>query len=502
MNTQRVTAASGPWLLHNTEQTRQIEAQAINARPTHTLMQSAGLAVARLAQALVPHAAHVQVFAGPGNNGGDGAVAATLLHQRGCQVSLSLLADAAHLPADAAQALAEAHAAGVPINTALPAVDTHCDLRLDALLGLGVNRPPEGLVAEAIKFIVASNTPVLAVDLPSGLNADTGAVMGHAVRATATLALLTLKPGLFTASGRDHAGEVWLDNLGVSTDATPGVAWLAGESHSTWPARQHAQHKGSFGDVAVVGGATGMTGAAWLAAQAALAAGAGRVFCSLLDEHAAGLLPQRPELMGRAAWWLSAPPLLARSTVVCGCGGGDAVRHALPPLLAHSGRLVLDADALNAIAADTSLQRTLRARSDRGLPTVLTPHPLEAARLLESTAAQVQADRLCAAQTLAERYACVVVLKGSGTVVAAPGTLPSINWSGNARLATAGSGDVLAGWIAGTWSAATVNAQQAALASVWLHGHAADDAHALPMRANDLIEAMVRVLSPRTGPRR
>ena len=465
-------------------------------------MQSAGLAAARLAQALVPHAQHVQVFAGPGNNGGDGAVAATLLHQGGHQVSLSLMADAARLPADAAHALALAQAAGVPVHPSLPAADAPCDLRIDALLGLGANRAPEGLVADAINFIQADNTPVLAVDLPSGLHADTGAVMGLAVRATATLALLTLNPGLFTASGRDHSGEVWFDNLGVSTDATPGVARLAGEQRSAWPARQHAHHKGSFGDVAVVGGAAGMTGAAWLAAQAALAAGAGRVFCSLLDEHAALLLPQRPELMGRPAWWLSAPPLLARSTVVCGCGGGDAVRHVLPPLLAHAGRLVLDADALNAIAADTSLQRTLRARSDRGLPTVLTPHPLEAARLLDSTAAQVQADRLAAAQTLAERYGCVVVLKGSGTVVAAPGLLPSINWSGNARLATAGSGDVLAGWIAGTWSAAKVDAHQAAVASVWLHGHAADNSHALPLRASDLIEAMVRVLSAGTGPRR
>ena len=319
MNIQRVTAKAGPWPLHSSEQTRRIEADAVGTRPAHTLMQSAGLAVARMAQALVPHAQHVQVFAGPGNNGGDGAVAATLLHQAGRRVSIALMADAARLPADAAQALADAHAAGVPIAHALPAADAPCDLRIDALLGLGANRSPEGLVADAITFCLASSVPLLAVDLPSGLNADTGAVMGSAIRATATLALLTLKPGLFTASGRDHAGDVFLDSLGVIAAGFPGVAWLAGESRSAWRFRQHVQHKGSFGDVAVVGGALGMTGAAWLAAQAALAAGAGRVYCSLLDknadEDAPLLLPQRPELMGRAAWWLSPPPLLARSTL-------------------------------------------------------------------------------------------------------------------------------------------------------------------------------------------
>jgi len=231
-------------------------------------------------------------------------------------------------------------------------------------------------------------------------------------------------------------------------------------------------------------------GAAWLAARAALAAGAGRVYCSLLDAEAPLLDPARPELMGRPVWWRSPPATLAASTVVAGCGGGQAVRETLPALLAHAGRLVLDADALNVLAADLSLQRLLTRRAS---PTVLTPHPLEAARLLGTTVAEVQADRLAAAQRLAERLGCVVVLKGSGSVVAAPGALPSLNPTGNALLATAGTGDVLAGWLGGRWAGGG-DAFATAVATVWQHGHAADRAQAAgatrPLRAADLVDAL------------
>jgi hydroxyethylthiazole kinase-like uncharacterized protein yjeF len=331
---------------------------------------------------------------------------------------------------------------------------------------------------------------VLAIDLPSCLNTDTGQPLGGlAVRARQTLALLTLKPGLFTAEGRDHAGEVWFDTLGVP--AAGATAELAGPPSRT--ARAHASHKGSFGDVAVVGGAAGMTGAAWLAASASLTAGAGRVYVSLLDPAAPLFDVERPELMARADWWRSAPALMAATTVVCGCGGGAAVRDALPALLAHAGRLVIDADALNAIAADTALQSLLHARSSRGLPTVLTPHPLEAARLLAISAADVQADRLAAASALLARYGAVVVLKGSGSIVAAPAALPSINPTGNARLATPGTGDVLAGWIAGRWAQGK-DARTAAIAAVWQHGWAAQcEGGDGPLRAADLIEALARV---------
>jgi hydroxyethylthiazole kinase-like uncharacterized protein yjeF len=197
--------------------------------------------------------------------------------------------------------------------------------------------------------------------------------------------------------------------------------------------------------------------------------------------------------MLREGWWRQPPPVLAAATVVCGCGGGAAVREALPGLLSNAGRLVLDADALNAIAADVSLQTLLAARAGRGLPTVLTPHPLEAARLLGRTTADVQSDRLAAARALAVRHRSVIVLKGSGSVVAAPERPPSVNPTGNALLASAGTGDVLAGWIGGAW-AQGLDAFDAASESAWRHGRAADIARDAgtqqALRAGDLIDAM------------
>jgi hydroxyethylthiazole kinase-like uncharacterized protein yjeF len=481
----------GPWPLHDAAASRAAEAAALAGAAPHALMQQAGLAVARLALATAPHARTITVWAGPGNNGGDGLVAARHLHGAGKAVRVLLLGDERRLPADAAQALSVARDAGVAITAALDDIaGMPADLAVDALLGLGTRRAPEGHIAAAIGRLNGGPAPVLAVDLPSGLHPDTGQPLGGmAVCAAATLSLLTLKPGLFTAAGRDHAGTVWLDTLGAVAGGT--TATLAGPP--AWPGRAHAAHKGSFGDVAVVGGAPGMTGAAWLAARAALAAGAGRVHASLLDVQAPLLDAARPELMGRSRWWLSPPDVLAATTVVCGCGGGSLVREALPPLLSHAGRLVLDADALNAIAADSLLQSLLRARAGRGRPTVLTPHPLEAARLLAVKTADVQGDRVAAATRLAVRFGAVVVLKGSGTVIAAPGALPAINPTGNALLATAGTGDVLAGWTAGLW-AQHGQAFEAAVAAAWQHGHAADTAAAAgqrtPLRAADLIEAM------------
>lgn len=484
-----VAPDSGPRALHDAAASRAAEAAALASTPPHALMQRAGLAVARLALAIAPHAQRVCVLAGPGNNGGDGLVAAMHLQRAGRQVQVLRFGSAARMPADAADALQQAVAAGVPIAHGVVAA-APADLVIDALLGLGTQRAPEGEFAQAIALAQANGAPVLAVDLPSGLHPDTGQPLGSAVvQAHATLSLLTLKPGLFTGRGRDLAGAVWFDALGV--DAPGATAELAG-APAVAP-RRHAQHKGSFGDVAVVGGAPGMGGALQLAARAALAAGAGRVLASALDDGAPRLDPAWPELMPRRQWWTSAPAVLAATTVVCGCGGGDAVREALPALLSQAARLVLDADALNAVAADSALQTLLAARAARGRQTVLTPHPLEAARLLGSTTAAVQADRLVAARALAERFGAVVVLKGSGSVVAAPGALPSVNPTGNALLATAGTGDVLAGWIGGLW-AQGAGAREAAIDAAWWHGHAADRAlaagrrHAL--RAADLVDAM------------
>jgi hydroxyethylthiazole kinase-like uncharacterized protein yjeF len=242
-----------------------------------------------------------------------------------------------------------------------------------------------------------------------------------------------------------------------------------------------------------------MTGAALLAARAAHAAGAGRVFVELLDGHAANVDVLRPELMLRHEWTAhAAPDTLKQATVVCGCGAGDVVRTALPRLLAHAARLVIDADALNLVAADDMLRQQVRLRAARGQSTVVTPHPLEAARLLSRSSSEVQSDRLRAAQALAESLECAVVLKGSGTVLAAPSRTPRINASGNASLATAGTGDVLAGWLGGHWAQRTEadpfeRAWQAAVHTAWLHGFAADEAALPVLRAGDLIERMAAI---------
>ena len=450
--------------LHDSAATRRIELAGSAALPPHTLMQRAGLAVARLALALSPHAQRIWIACGPGNNGGDGLAAAVHLQQWGKQPVLTWLGTPGQAPADAADAHARALQAGIAVADSPPA---QWDLCIDALLGLGAARPAQERMAEWITRINAASAPVLAVDLPSGLNPDTGCASQPCVRASHTLSLLTLKPGLFTAHGRDQAGQVWFDDLGVDCGVEPARALLAAAPASA--PRPHATHKGSYGDVAIVGGAPGMTGAALLAASAALHAGAGRVFVALLDNAAPTVDTRQPELMLRPLESLEVQAM----TVVCGCGGGAAIRAPLARLLSTARHAVLDADALNALASDSQLQTLLRARAHRQRATVLTPHPLEAARLLGSTVEAVQQDRLGAAETLARRFDCTVVLKGSGSIVAAPPRPSVVNATGNARLATAGTGDVLAGLI-GAALAAGQPAYEAACQAVYHHGRLAD----------------------------
>jgi hydroxyethylthiazole kinase-like uncharacterized protein yjeF len=478
----RITSATAADLF-DIAATRRIEQAAAAALPAHALMQRAGLAVARLAMAVAPHARTIWVACGPGNNGGDGFEAAAQLRHRGFFPVVTFIGDEGRLPPDAKASLQRARDAGATFASSPP---TAYDLAIDALLGIGSTRPPEGTMADWLRQMHASAQPVLSVDVPSGLNADTGVLpksVGHAQAAARhCITFLTLKPGLFTAQGRDAAGTVWFDDLGCGAITDRPTARLAG-APPTQP-RAHASHKGSYGDVAVIGGASGMAGAALLAGSAALHAGAGRVFVGLLDPSAAPVDTAQPELMLRDARALDLPGM----TAVCGCGGGEAVRELLPRVLATAAALVLDADALNAVAADSALQAQLVARGKNGGPTVLTPHPLEAARLLGCTVDEVQGDRLKAARELAARFGVVVVLKGSGTVVADAGHRPPvINPTGNARLATAGTGDVLAGMI-GAALASRQPAFEAAQEAVWRHGRIADTwpAGAAPLTAGTL----------------
>ena len=489
--------------------TRDRERRAAAALPEHALMARAGVALVRLARAVAPNARRAWIAAGPGNNGGDGLVLATRLHRAGMAVSVTLVGHRTDRapPPDAAWALAEARQAGVVLRDDIPTDEelARVDLGVDALLGVGQSRAPAGAFVAAIAALNALRVPVLGVDAPTGLSTDTGALLGDAVvRATHTLTLLTAKPGLFTGAGRECAGEPWFDDLGVATadDARP-TALLTGARAvaALLPRRRHDANKGSFGDVHVAGGAAGMVGASLLAAHAASLAGAGRVLVHARARDAGGVLPvdvRHPELMLRPVAELQ-PALRAnaKATVVAGCGGGDDVAAELPGCLSNAGRLVLDADALNAIARDTGLRAHVRMR---GAPTILTPHPLEAARLLGSTAAAVQADRFGAARRLAAELGAIVVLKGSGTLVAAPDGRVAVNPTGDARLATAGTGDVLAGWIGGLWSAQPATpaaidlAFEVARAAAWLHGRACGFAigDRLPIVAGELAALMAR----------
>lgn len=422
------------WPLFDVAASRRIEARALVHNPD--LMARAGLAIAKLALALRQGVGPVWVVCGPGNNGGDGRVAAQRLSE-----------------------------AGVPVWTG-EAAPPKPSLVIDALLGLGLNRAPSPEIAARMADIKACHAPVLAVDLPSGLLADTGQPAGaEAVRADHTLCLLTLKPGLFTGEGRAHVGELWFDDLGVAPDEPP-TANLLGPRPPIQ--RSPTSHKGSHGQVVVVGGAPGMQGAARLAARAALACGAGRVYLDLLGAPpSAEADTGRPELMrGRASD-------LPHAVGVLGCGGGALIEAELPWALSHLPRMVLDADALNAVSASAALKSLLRAR--RPQTTVLTPHPLEAARLLGQDTAAVQRDRLTAARQLAEQTGCTVVLKGAGTVIASPQQRPAVCGRGGPALATAGSGDVLAGWLGGLWAQQPeVDAHTVACAAVEAHARAGE----------------------------
>ncbi|QIL72506.1 NAD(P)H-hydrate dehydratase [Diaphorobacter sp. HDW4B] len=446
--------------LYNTAATRTLEAVGIAATGPHVLMQRAGAAIARLAVAIAPHARQIWVACGAGNNGGDGLEAAALLKNQGLNVCVSWLGSPQTAPQDTQRSWQKAIDGGVRFVDQVPDDLNEQDLCIDALLGIGLTagddaRQPSQALLALLSVIRTTRATVLCVDLPSGLIADSGQLapgFEHANASAATpgkrhtLSLLSLKPGLFTGAGRDEAGTVWLDDLDLSQGDLPPSSLLAGAPASQH--RPHASHKGTWGDVAIVGGeglrerGMGMTGAALLAATAALHAGAGRVMLAPLDADLLQLPGEQPEIMLRRFDMLE----LEKITVVCGCGGGNAVRNVLPDVLQRSQRLVLDADALNAIAAEAPLQALLKARSSHPLHiTAMTPHPLEAAQLLDTNTATVQADRIAAAQKLAERFGCIVILKGSGSIIAAPHQTPCINPTGNARLATGGTGDVLAG---------------------------------------------------------
>ncbi|HXA46977.1 MAG TPA: NAD(P)H-hydrate dehydratase, partial [Burkholderiaceae bacterium] len=432
--------------LYSLAEIRAIERAATRMLAPGTLMQRAGQAAAKLTLGLLPHATgerKVLVLAGPGNNGGDALEAAARIAHAGESVSILLFADPLNQSTDAQHALAHARqsrANFVDIAHADKLLAQSWSLIIDGLFGIGLTRPISGELRNVIERVNQQTCKVLALDIPSGLDADSGNVVGQpgiAVHATHTISFIADKPGLHTADGQDYAGKVTIDTLSIDPLLfTKPLAQLNDVSlfSKGLKRRLHNSHKGSYGDVVVVGGANGMAGACVLAARAASYCGAGRTFAAFIDQPPA-YDSNHPELMFRNAQELD----FAGKTLAAGPGLGQSeeAKNLLAKVLDARASLVLDADALNMIAHDASLRQQLIARADA---TILTPHPLEAARLLGTTVATIQADRLLAARTLARDLNAIVILKGSGSVIAQAHGNVAINPTGNAALATAGSG--------------------------------------------------------------
>ena len=460
--------------LYSVAQIRATENAAAARLEPGELMRRAGRAGFEAALALLgdERARPVLVLAGPGNNGGDALEVAANLGEAGVDVVVLHLAGSGKTSPEAAQALTRARASRANFADVEPGVRDWA-LVVDGLFGIGSTRALEGRYRDLVAGLDAVRCPVLALDLPSGLDADSGAINGPdgvAVRATHTITFIGDKPGLHTAEGRDHAGIVQVADLGLDRSLfEPALACIGTPAlfaAQLAPRRQNS-HKGQFGDVAVIGGAHGMAGAAVLAARGALYAGAGRVFAAMIGP-ALAFDALQPEIMFRSAHDVE----IAGRVLVLGPGMGGAMEamRALGAGIDGAAPVVIDADGLNLVAASTDLQERVTRRQ---AGTIVTPHPLEAARLLGISPAEVQADRLGAARSLARRLQAVVVLKGSGSVIARPEGDVAINPTGNPGLATGGSGDVLAG-VCGALLAQGWPAWEAAIGAVWMHGAAAD----------------------------
>ncbi|MDH1072259.1 bifunctional ADP-dependent NAD(P)H-hydrate dehydratase/NAD(P)H-hydrate epimerase [Pseudomonas nitroreducens] len=483
-----------PLNLYSAQQVRDLDARLIAAgTPGFELMRRAAHAAWRALRRQWPDAGEVTVLAGHGNNAGDGYLIAALALRAGWRVRVLAVGDASRLSGDAASAHGEARAVGVDVQ----AWSDRAELRgvlVDALLGTGLGGEVREPYASAIAAINASGLPVLAVDIPSGLSADTGQVLGCAVNADLTVTFIGLKLGLFTAQGPDQCGELVFDGLDADPALLPESSLarrLAAASLPCLAARPKAAHKGLFGHALVIGGDTGMGGAVLLAAESALRCGAGLVSLATRAVHVPAALARRPELMARGV--SSSAELLRLAeradVLVVGPGvGRDAWGRVLVSAAASlERRQVWDADALNLLAEE----RVARPSGDW----VITPHPAEAARLLGISTAEVQADRPKAALALAQRYQAVAVLKGVGSLIASPDGRLALCDHGHPAMAGAGLGDVLSG-ILGALLAQGLPAFDAACLAVWLHARAGESlgAQGRGLAAADLIPAVRQLL--------
>ena len=452
---------------------RDADARAITGGiPGERLMETAGLAASREILATFPPGSSALVLAGPGNNGGDGWVVARHLAEAGWDVTIALPGGRRPETPDAIAMADRAEAMGIPVIAAEPGdIATGQAIVIDAMLGTGTTGAPRGAIGDVVAAVIASGVPVVALDVPTGVDADTGRIDGDALRAQVTITFAGDMPGLHVAPGRGHAGRVVVADIGIPRDLRPEpAAWLAGDGAiAAIPPRADDDDKYAAGGVLVIAGAPGMSGAARLCTRAALRSGAGIVVGCVPPSVRAEVAAWTPEVMISGNDRDEIDRQLARVAAVAlgpGLGRDDVTTGLVHDLIAGIRQpLVLDADGLWHLGSDLA---RLRARPHA---TVITPHCGEAARLLGVSRPEVEAARLHSAAQLAERSGHVALLKGPGTVIAAPGRPPVVIEGGTPALATAGSGDVLTGVIAALL-ARGMGARAAAVAGAALHARA------------------------------
>lgn len=484
--------------LYRCDQIRACEQQALSVYKLdeNELMSQAGTEAFFFMQRLYPNLRNIVVFCGAGNNAGDGYVLAKLAHEHGLSVTVYQCKALEDLPSAARAAALLAIAAGVECLSADEPLDSEVELIVDALLGIGLKGPVHGMIATAITQINASSLPVLSLDIPSGLNADTGKVENFCVKATATLSFIGLKAGMYTLDGPDHCGEIHCRHLQLEACLAKlnPCAFLLDNSSLPLPLSQRKKnsHKGNFGSVLIIGGGPGMPGAVSLAAKAALRTGAGSVTIATWPEHAHNVLPLVPEAM---IWGIKTAkdlqPLLTKATVcVIGPGLGESDWAKTVFLAAINSQLpmIIDASALRLLAAHPQIDDNW----------VLTPHPGEASSLLSCSGAEVQKDRYQSAAAIQHQYGGVVVLKGAGTVIQTAEKTTFICPKGNPGMATAGMGDVLSGIIA-SLCAQGFSLSDSAKLGVWVHAIAGDKVAQtggeIGLLASDLLDILPTILN-------
>jgi hydroxyethylthiazole kinase-like uncharacterized protein yjeF len=453
-----------PIALYSSAQVRALDAYAIETLgiPAYTLMKRAGEAALRHLRSRYPLAHRIVIVCGGGNNGGDGYVLARFAQAAGLTVRVLAASDPQQLRGAAREAFADFSANGAQAQPFSPALLAEGEIVVDALLGTGLRGAVRAEHTAAIRALNLCGRPVFALDVPSGLDGDTGVPLGEAVRADSTVTFVRLKTGLLIGEGAECTGALFFDDLEVTPppgEFTPRLTRIIdSEIHAALPRRHRTAHKGDFGRVLIVGSGSGMPGATRLAGEACLRVGAGLTTVAVAPENVAAIAAGRPELICLA---LSDKRVLAEAlehadVVAIGPGLGRSpwAHAALDTVLGAGKPLVVDADALNLLA-----ESEVRARDDW----ILTPHPGEAGRLLGASALDVQNDRLAALERLLARLGGTIVLKGAGTLVGASGHTPGVCERGNPGMASAGTGDVLTGAIAGIlaqcrdpWAAARV----------------------------------------------